>query len=115
MRTWAEIDSENIVVRVLAVGDEKEKNWLEEKLGGSWVESATEDQPSKIGTKNLAGVGYTYNSDINAFMTARPYPSWSINIDLATWEAPSPKPNDDAIWNEETTSWEEVTPEEPAP
>ena len=61
--------------------------------------------------KNYAGIGYTYDEDKDAFIAPQPYPSFTLNEDTCCWEAPSAKPDDGKMyeWNEETTSWEEVT------
>ena len=61
--------------------------------------------------KNYAGIGYTYDEDKDAFIAPQPYPSFTLNEDTCCWEAPSAKPDDgkDYRWNEETTSWVEVT------
>jgi len=63
--------------------------------------------------KNYAGVGYTYDSTRDAFYAPQPYPSWTLNEDTCLWEAPVAYPEDGNKynWNEETTSWVEVTPE----
>ena len=80
MSHWAEIDKNNIVVRVL-VGD---NNLLDEgesfmkSLGGTWIKT------SYNGTirKNFAGVGYTYDADRDAFIA--PEPEGNIGFDEAT-------------------------------
>ena len=61
--------------------------------------------------KNHAGIGYTYDEDRDAFIPPKPYPSWILNEDTCLWEAPSARPDDDKSynWNEETTSWDEIT------
>ena len=61
--------------------------------------------------KNYAGVGDTYDSDLDAFYAPQPYPSWILNEDTCQWEAPVAYPDDDKdyYWDEETQSWDEVT------
>jgi hypothetical protein len=61
--------------------------------------------------KNYAGIGYTYDETRDAFIPPQPYNSWTLNEDTCNWEAPSAKPDDgkDYKWNEETTSWDEIT------
>jgi len=63
--------------------------------------------------KNFAGVGFTYDSALDAFYTPQPYSSWTLKEDTCLWEAPVAYPDDDKMysWNEETQSWDEVTPE----
>ena len=70
MSHWAEIDENNIVLRVL-VGDNSEPDEGEafmNSLGGTWVKT------SYNGTirKNFAGIGYTYDSTRDAFIAPKP-------------------------------------------
>ena len=60
--------------------------------------------------KNYAGVGYTYDSERDAFIPPKIYNSWELNKDTCLWEAPTTMPSDGKIyrWNEETVSWDEV-------
>ena len=68
--------------------------------------------------KNYAGIGYVYDAGRDAFYSQKPYNSWVLNESTCYWEAPTPMPtdtNEDGTpkrytWNEETTSWVEVTP-----
>lgn len=67
--------------------------------------------------KNYAGIGYTYDAQRDAFYGPKPYNSWTLNESTCYWESPTPMPtdtNEDGTpkrytWNEETTSWVEVT------
>ena len=69
MSHWAEIDSENKVIRVL-VGDNNDPaedegyQWLLDNLGGTWVKT------SYNGTirYNYAGIGFTYDPIDDAFI-----------------------------------------------
>jgi hypothetical protein len=73
MSHWAELDETNTVIRVL-VGDNNDPagdegyQWLIDNLGGTWVKT------SYNGTirYNYAGVGYTYDSEADAFIAPRP-------------------------------------------
>jgi hypothetical protein len=60
--------------------------------------------------KNYAGLGYTYDSDKDAFIAPKPYPSWILDNDTCQWDAPTPYPDDDKRyrWDEDTTSWKEI-------
>lgn len=56
--------------------------------------------------KNYAGIGYTYDSQRDAFIPPQPYSSWALNEDTCLWDAPVPKPTDGLYdWDEATTSW----------
>ena len=61
--------------------------------------------------KNYAGIGYTYDSVRDAFISPQPHPSWVLDEDTCIYEAPTPYPTDDLMysWDEDTTSWVEVT------
>jgi len=60
--------------------------------------------------KNYAGVGYTYDTDRDAFIPPKPFASWSLNETTCLWDAPTPMPTDDKryAWDEPTLSWIEV-------
>jgi hypothetical protein len=60
--------------------------------------------------KNYAGVGYTYDSERDAFIPPKIYNSWTLNEDTCLWEAPTPMPDDGKMysWDEDTLSWIEI-------
>ena len=107
MAHFAEIDENNIVTRVL-VTDNNAPNegydWLVQNLGGTWI------QTSYNGTirKNFAGIGFTYDSDLDAFIAPKPFESWELDPDTCQWVAPIPYPTDGFtyFWNEEELNWE---------
>lgn len=55
---------------------------------------------------NYAGIGYTYDQTNDVFYAPQPYPSWILNKNTWTWEAPVPMPEGTYKWNEQTKSWE---------
>jgi hypothetical protein len=57
--------------------------------------------------KNYAGIGYTYDPVLDAFIPPKPYLSWLLNTTICQWQAPIPYPNDgkDYYWDEATLSW----------
>ena len=61
--------------------------------------------------KNYAGIGYSYDETRDAFIPPQPFPSWVLNEDTCLWNAPVACPDDENMyqWNEETTSWDQVT------
>lgn len=61
--------------------------------------------------KNYAGIGYTYDSQRDAFIPPKPYDSWVLNEQLCTWSAPVSYPLDgkNYFWDEPTLSWKEIT------
>jgi len=124
MAHFCKLDENNVVTEVHVVanrdtsdanGVEKEyigQAFLEKLFGGTWK------QTSYNGTirKNYAGIGYTYNADIDAFVPPQPFASWLLNETTAQWEAPVAMPEDAGTgeppkmysWDEATTSWVEV-------
>jgi hypothetical protein len=73
------------------------------KLDGEWK------QTSYNGTfrKHYAGIGYTYDDVLDAFIPLKPYPSWLLNTETCNWEAPVPYPNDGKgyYWDEAKKEW----------
>ena len=126
MAHFAELNSFLKVVRVVVVDDEdtKEKDgietesvgakYLSDAFGGTWVQTSynTNGGIHKLdGTpfrKNYAGTGYTYDVERDAFIPPSPFPSWTLDEATCLWEAPTPRPDGDYIWNEETQAWDEV-------
>ena len=61
--------------------------------------------------KNYAGVGYSYDAARDAFIPPTPYASWVMDEATCLWNAPTAMPDDGKMyqWDEDTTSWVEVT------
>ena len=57
--------------------------------------------------KNYAGIGYTYDETLDAFVPPKPFNSWVLDTDKAQWKAPVDMPQDGKIynWDEETLTW----------
>lgn len=57
--------------------------------------------------KNFAGVGYTYDADLDAFIPPKIIESWIIDEDTGQWRAPVDYPTDGKTyyWHEEDLSW----------
>jgi len=83
--------------------EQKGINFCSNLLGGTWIQTSYN---GKI-RKNYAGVGYTYDETLDAFVPPKPFASWLLDTDKAQWKAPVEMPTDGEIytWNEETTSW----------
>jgi hypothetical protein len=123
MAHFAQLDSNNVVTQVVVISNKDtadvngvEKEYIgaafcEKLFGGTWKQTSYNGSVRK----NYAGIGYTYNPSIDAFVPPKPYPSWVLNEDTAQWGAPIPKPEDGKtyVWIEDTTSWVEVTPAAP--
>jgi hypothetical protein len=120
MAHFAELDENNIVLRVVVVanadligesGDEEEavgQEYLTALLGGTWVQ--TSYRGSIRG--RFAGPGSTYDSDTDEFRSPQPFPSWTWqptipNVQTAGWSPPVPYPVDGGTyeWDEENQAW----------
>ena len=118
MAHFAELDANNVVLRVIVVGnkDTADANNVEkEHIGAAFCErlfGGTWKQTSYNGNKrkNYAGIGYTYDAGRDAFIPPKPFNSWVLVESTCQWEAPVPMPTDGKMysWNESTTSWVEV-------
>lgn len=73
MAHWAELDSNNKVIRVL-VGDNNDPagdegySWLLDNLGGTWIKTSYNGNIRY----NFAGIGFTYDSEADAFIAPKP-------------------------------------------
>ena len=56
--------------------------------------------------KNYAGKGMLYDPVRDAFYHPSPYPSWTLDEDTATWQPPTPRPEEgEWYWKEDTQEW----------
>jgi hypothetical protein len=56
--------------------------------------------------KNFAGIGYTYDSERDAFYAPQPFASWILDEDTCVWQAPVERPTEgNYVWDEETVAW----------
>jgi hypothetical protein len=105
MAHWAELDDNNIVVRV-TVGDNNDPNgdegyqWLIDNLGGTWIKTSYnaiggKKMDSNTGQiidepgfrKNFASVGGKYNPELDAFIPPKPEgDNWTLNEETCLWE-----------------------------
>ncbi len=122
MAHYAELGEDNIVLRVIVVSNDDEKDaegneseavgaeFCRNLLGGTWKKTSYNGNIRA----RYAGIGYTYNSALDAFIAPQPFPSWTLNETTTNWEAPVPRPTEGVwSWNEETQAWEDSSlPEE---
>ena len=107
---------DGIVTKVIVAEAEFFDTFVDDSPG-EWVQTSYNTyggQHRSGGTplrKNFAGVGFTYDSDRDAFIPPEPFESWTLNDTTCLWEAPVEYPDDgkDYIWDEDTTNWVEVT------
>lgn len=94
MAHFAELDSNNIVLRVIVVdnsvllNDNSEETeslgvqFCQNLYGGTWVQTSYNGNIRK----NYAGIGYTYDSVRDAFLHPRPDGNYELNETTCLWE-----------------------------
>jgi len=102
----AELNHLDRVIRVIVVSNDLEPNveqWCTDTYGGYWKQTSY----SGSFRKNFAGIGYTYNADLDAFIPPKPYPSWVLDEATCQWKAPVPMPQDGELyeWDEAAGEW----------
>lgn len=116
MAHFAQLDENNTVLQVIVVNNnELMVDGVESEDKGIlfckslFGEDTRWKQTSYNGSfrKNYAGIGYTYDPILNAFISPKPYPSWVLNETTCQWEAPVPYPDDGKayFWDEQSQSW----------
>lgn len=117
MAHFAELDQNNIVIRVIIVNNEvitDENNEEQESLGINFCKSIFGENTNWKQTSynssfrgNYAGKGYIYSEDLDAFYAPQPYNSWNLNTESFIWESPIPYPTDEKlyVWDENVINW----------
>ena len=119
MAYFAELDDNNVVLRVLSVSNNdcpdpapaNEQQGIDFLvglgLGTKWKQTSYNGNFRK----NYAGIGYTYDVARDAFIAPQPYASWVLNETTCQWEPPVAYPTDGERyrWDEDTTSWVAVS------
>ena len=119
MAHWAELDENNIVLRVIITdnddpnGDEGYQ-WLLDNLGGRWLQTSynTQNGVHLLGKTPVrytyAGIGYRYDEKLDAFIQPSPLNGFIFNEETMQWEPPYPQPDSGFwYWNEEIADWDE--------
>ena len=117
MAHYAFLDDNNIVTEVIVGIDETEL--IEDLDPETWYGNFRGQVCKRTSyngniRKNYAGIGYTYDADLDAFIAPKTYESWVLNEDTAQWEAPVAMPEGPHFWDEATVSWKPV-PEDETP
>jgi hypothetical protein len=109
MAHYAFLDENNIVTEVISGIDENEliegkdpEIWYGEFRGQRCVRTSY----SGSIRKNYAGIGYSYDEELDAFIPPKPFDSWILDEDDGLWQAPIPYPESGRyVWNEESLEW----------
>lgn len=119
------------IVDFVVVGRDDDENREDELAHDGWIYKRTsyntrggvhytDGQPSadqsKAFRKNYAGLGYSYDSERDAFIPPKPFNSWVLNETTCLWDAPIEMPADVGtgdppkryVWDEETVNWVEA-------
>lgn len=117
MAYFAQLDSSSLVTQVIAVNNATIDNLPfpeSEPVGVEFCQSLygadtvwKQTSYNANFRKNYAGIGFTYDLVLDAFIAPKPYPSWLLNTTTCKWEAPVPYPTDGKkyYWDEATLSW----------
>ena len=102
MAVYAKVN--NSLVEQVIVAEPEFFNTFVDDSAGEWIETKTDGSIRK----HYAGIGYTYNRTLDAFIPKKPFPSWVLDEETCLWEAPTSKPtgtDNQHVWDEDTTSW----------
>lgn len=127
MAHFAQLDKDNKVINVVVVAnaDTCNKEGFEvEEIGQQFLKNMYGEYTRWVQTsynskfrKNYAGLDYTYDEKLDAFIPPKPYESWVLDTDSYKYVAPVPEPKKEGkiyFWNEENKSWIEydyISPE----
>ena len=124
MAHFAQLDNNNIVTRVVVVGNDVEtaagplgendmhvdgETWCQNFFkGGTWKQASYNHNFRK----QYAGKGYTFDSAKDKFISPQPFTSWALDGN-DDWQAPVTYPTDTGTeefpkfisWNEENLKW----------
>ena len=136
MAHFAQLDENNVVTQVIVVSndDTSDSNGVEtESIGVAFCQKllgadTNWKQTSYNGNMRVryAGIGYSYNESLDAFISPQPYASWTLDNATTEWAPPIARPtltdeqrtagsfytwDEDAYQADNTTGWTLLTPE----
>jgi hypothetical protein len=113
MAHYAFLDDNNVVTEVIVGIDETET--IEDLDTETWYGNFRGQVCKRTSyngnyRKNYAGIGYTYDEDLDAFIAPKPFASWVLDEDTCNWKAPVAYPIDGLTyyWNEAELAWQVV-------
>lgn len=101
-----------IVTKVIVADSDFFDNFVD-NTPGKWIETSYDTRCGVHvlgGTplrKNFAGVGFSYDTTLDAFIPKKPYDSWILDEETCQWESPVAYPDDEDRyeWDEVNTEW----------
>ena len=116
MAHYAFLDDNNIVTEVITGIDETEL--IEGLDPETWYGNFRKQVCKRTSyngniRKNYAGIGFTYDPTLDAFIPPKPFDSWILDQQTFQWEPPTAYPTDDLtyFWNESEIAWQLWEPE----
>lgn len=108
MAHYAFLDENNVVTNVIVGRNEDEvvdgiSDW-EEHYGAIAGQVCKRTSYNGRIRKQYAGIGSTYDPVADVFISAKPFPSWTLDSNH-DWQPPTQKPEGSFYWNEETLAW----------
>jgi len=98
MAHFAQLDENNVVTQVIVVSndDTSDSNGTEvESIGVAFCQKllgADTNWKQTSYNSNMrvryAGIGYSYNAELDAFVAPQPFASWTLDSDTADWVSP---------------------------
>jgi hypothetical protein len=133
MAHFCQLDENNIVTQVIVVANEdtSDSNGVEvEEIGVAFCKKLLGADTRWVQTSynnnfrvRYAGISYTYNEELDAFIPPKPFDSWVLNEETADWESPvgpAPELTEEERetfsfyrWDEENQEWVLETPPQP--
>lgn len=110
MAHYAFLNDDNIVIEVITGIDETEtieglspEDWYSKFRNLKCVRTSYNNNIRK----NYAGIGYSYDEKLDAFIPPKPFESWLFNESTCRWDAPKPYPAEDGLflWDEDLGEW----------
>ena len=121
MAHFAELDNNNVVLRVVVVDNDcvpsdehiDGETWcINFFKGGTWKQTSYNHNFRK----QYAGMGYTYDAAKNKFLSPQPFASWALDAN-DDWQAPVTYPTDitdkSISWDEAGQKWTATDHEDP--
>ena len=115
MAHFAQLDDNNNVINVIVVNNEDTADehgneveaigieFCENLLGGTWLQTSY----NRNFRGNFAGIGGTYDPDLDAFLNRTPVSDFVLDDDF-NWVPPVPKPDDGHLWDWSGKRWREL-------
>ena len=103
---------DGIVTQVIVAEPDFFETFVDSSVG-EWIQTSYNTKGglhTQGGTplrKNYAGIGFSYDSELDAFIPPQPFASWTLNKTTCLWDSPVAYPDDGNLysWDEDTSAW----------